>query len=81
MGLHKGRCYDESIRAKFTQEPWNKLLIATGDTQIIEWNNWGDKYWGADIITGKGLNRLGCLLMTLRKEFKLATPTSVEQLT
>lgn len=61
-----------ALRAKFAQEPWNKLLMDTQDTQIIEWNNWGDSYWGADIITGKGLNRLGCLLMTLRKEFKEA---------
>lgn len=55
---------------KFQQSPWYEALMATGDTQIIEWNNWGDKYWGADHLTGKGLNRLGCLLMQLRAEFK-----------
>lgn len=58
-----------ALSIKFSNKPWYGLLIATGDAQLIEWNNWGDKYWGVT-EDGKGRNRLGVLLMELREEFK-----------
>lgn len=58
-----------ALSLKFSMQPWYDLLMATGDTQLIEWNNWGDKYWGVT-EDGRGRNRLGVLLMELRDEFK-----------
>lgn len=39
-------------------------LIATGDRQLTEGNNWNDKYWG--VCRGIGMNWLGRLLMDQR---------------
>lgn len=56
------------VKTKFTQNKWMiKLLIATGDATLIEGNTWRDQYWG--VYHGKGLNRLGEILMQLRAEF------------
>jgi len=55
------------LLAKFGQHP--KLaakLIATGDAELVEGNTWGDTFWGRDLATGRGDNRLGKLLMELR---------------
>lgn len=41
-------------------------LLATGDLYLEETNHWGDKYWG--VCGGVGKNRLGELLMLVRKE-------------
>lgn len=41
-------------------------LLATGDQELIEGNTWGDHYWG--VCNGKGANRLGKILMRIRKE-------------
>lgn len=51
---------------KFTQNPyWRQKLIDHNDV-IIEWNNWGDKYWGVTINDCLGNNVLGVLLMQIR---------------
>lgn len=42
-------------------------LLATGDGQLVEGNNWGDRFWGVD---GHGLNMLGRLLMIIRDTLK-----------
>ena len=53
--------------AKFTQnEDLKKKLIDTGNATLIEGNWWGDQYWG--VCGDIGENRLGKLLMELRKE-------------
>ena len=41
-----------------------ELLLSTGDKRLEETNTWGDTYWG--VCNGKGLNRLGEILMTCR---------------
>ena len=62
--IHKMR---EVLECKFSQHPFLKeQLIATGDAQLIEGNNWNDKFWG--VCNGQGLNHLGILLMNLRRE-------------
>lgn len=43
-----------------------KKLIKTGDAELIEGNWWGDKYWG--MCNGEGMNKLGKILMQVRKE-------------
>ncbi|MCI0391202.1 MAG: NADAR family protein, partial [Acidobacteria bacterium] len=45
---------------------WHTRLMATGDEEIVEWNNWGDRYWGRDVRDRRGENHLGRLLMELR---------------
>ena len=42
------------------------MLLASGDSPIIEWNNWNDKDWGASITDNKGKNALGLILMDIR---------------
>ena len=49
---------------KFIGTLLEPLLLATGDAELIEGNNWGDTYWGK--CNGQGLNRLGILLMQIR---------------
>ncbi len=37
---------------------------------LQEGNRWGDTFWGVDLRTGKGENKLGKILMRVRKELK-----------
>lgn len=55
------------LKAKFSQHPvLAKKLLATGDTELLEGNTWGDMIWGVDHQTGKGANHLGIMLMDRR---------------
>lgn len=57
------------VRAKFVQNPdLLKRLIDTGDLELTEGNRWRDTYWGVDLVTGKGENHLGIILMKIRAE-------------
>ena len=59
----------EVCRAKFTQNPQlAKRLLATGDEELVEGNNWGDTFWGK--VDGKGQNHLGRILMQIRDALK-----------
>ena len=55
------------LKAKFTQNPHlaEKLKKET-DEDLIEYNNWGDTYWG--VCNGVGTNMLGLILRQLRDE-------------
>jgi ribA/ribD-fused uncharacterized protein len=53
---------------KFSQEPFMSLLLATGDAYIEETNWWNDTVWG--VCNGKGENRLGKMIMEIRKELQ-----------
>lgn len=54
--------------AKFTQNPKLKFqLLETKDAVLIEGNTWNDTYWG--VCKGIGKNKLGEILMKIRKEF------------
>ncbi|MBO5435308.1 NADAR family protein [bacterium] len=56
-------------RAKFAQNPaLAEQLIATGDEELIEGNDWGDKTWG--MVNGEGQNLLGKILMQVRDELR-----------
>lgn len=48
---------------------WHKLLLETGDDEIIEYNNWNDTFWGVDIRKETGTNHLGKMLMEMRAAF------------
>jgi ribA/ribD-fused uncharacterized protein len=57
------------LRVKFA--PGSKLalqLMSTRGLVLEEGNTWGDTYWGVDLRTGEGENRLGKLLMQVRRE-------------
>lgn len=56
------------LRAKFTDKELAEQLLDTGDAELIEENEWGDRYWG--VCNGEGQNRLGKLLMKVREEIK-----------
>lgn len=48
-------------------------LLATGDQELVEGNDWGDTYWGA--CNGVGENNLGKILMQVRKEINGSDPS------
>lgn len=57
------------LRSKFRERAeMRNLLLATGDAQLVEGNDWGDTYWG--VCRGRGQNRLGQLLMQVRQELR-----------
>ena len=54
-------------KQKFTENEDLKIkLLQTGLEPIVESNTWGDTYWGQ--CNGKGLNKLGKILMQIREE-------------
>ena len=59
------------LRAKFDQNPrLARWLLETGDMLLCEGNRWRDVFWGIDLKTRQGENRLGQLLMALRKRYR-----------
>lgn len=64
---------DEIMReicfAKFRQNPeLCRALLATGERELIEGNDHGDRYWG--VCNGTGRNMLGQILMQVRVELQ-----------
>lgn len=73
----KDQIMHDIVLAKFTQNPDLKAkLIATGDEYLLEGNTWHDNYWGVCLCNGSkcldkvGKNKLGLILMEVRKELK-----------
>lgn len=60
----------ECLKQKFSQEPFRTMLLETGDTYIQEGNFWGDTFWGVDLNSKMGENRLGKLIMEIREHLK-----------
>ena len=61
------------VRAKFDQHPdLAQKLLATGDEELVEGNDWGDIYWG--VYKGRGNNMLGKILMRVRAELREESP-------
>lgn len=60
---------------KFSQNPeLIKKLVHTGERDLLEGNSHGDTIWGVDEVTLKGENKLGQLLMKLRKVLAIELP-------
>ena len=56
----------EVLICKFSQNhELKEKLIATGNEELIEGNNWNDRFWG--VCRGVGQNHLGKLLMEIRR--------------
>lgn len=56
------------LEEKFKCPHLRSWLLQTGTEKLVEGNNWGDKFWG--VCNGVGRNRLGKLLMEVRKELR-----------
>lgn len=56
------------LESKFENPFLADLLISTGESELIEENNWNDKFWG--VCRGVGKNMLGILLMEIREKLK-----------
>jgi len=57
------------LRLKFTKhESLKEKLLATGDEELVEGNDWNDRVWGK--VDGVGENHLGRLLMKIRAELR-----------
>jgi len=60
---------EEMLRLKFTKhESLKEKLLATGDEELVEGNDWNDRVWGK--VDGVGENHLGRLLMKIRAELR-----------
>lgn len=61
----------ELLEKKFATPTYKALLEATGDEDLVEGNDWHDRFWGAVWLTSEndwdGENHLGRLLMTIRR--------------
>jgi ribA/ribD-fused uncharacterized protein len=64
----KLKVMEDILNLKFAKEPFRSWLLATGDQEIVEGNNWGDRFWG--VCDGEGQNHLGRLLMKIRAKIK-----------
>lgn len=67
--LIKQDCMLDFLRQKFQEKGLAKMLLNTGNLDLIEGNRWGDTYWG--VCNGVGENHLGRLLMQVRDEIAL----------
>ena len=56
----------KGLEAKWNMEPYRTQLIDSYPEHIVEWNNWGDRFWGVDTSDNRGENWLGRLLMDIR---------------
>ena len=57
----------EIVKAKFEQNPkLRDYIICTRNEELVEGNNWNDRYWG--VCNGEGYNKLGRILMLVRDE-------------
>ncbi|MFO0971017.1 MAG: NADAR family protein [Candidatus Saccharimonadales bacterium] len=60
----------EAVKRKFAANHDIALLLAqTGVEELVEGNDWGDRFWGVDPIgSTDGENHLGLILMRVRNE-------------
>jgi len=61
----------ELVKNKFSLDSdLKRRLLATGNRMLEEGNRWGDSFWGVDLRTGRGQNKLGRILMRVRRELR-----------
>jgi len=61
---------EECLRQKFNQEPFRTKLLSTRNIDIQEEDRWNDTIWGVCLKTNIGDNKLGKLIMKIRKELQ-----------
>lgn len=55
---------------KFQDQLLRARLLETGTMELVEGNNWNDTFWGVDLRSGIGENKLGKLLMKVREHYE-----------
>jgi len=60
-------------RQKYAHASFQQKLLATGDEELVEGNDWDDEIWGVVLATGKGQNLMGKILMQIRQELQHCT--------
>ena len=71
----KVRLMYEICMCKFMQNPeLRDKLLATGESTLIEGNNWGDYFWGK--VNNCGENQLGIILMDVRAKLQWNAETA-----
>ena len=70
------------VRYKFSEnDNLKKMILSTGDENLVEFNFWHDNYWGSCTCVkcgDEGVNNLGKLLMQIREELKPIKQPSFE---
>lgn len=71
----KDKVMYDILKDKFSRDPNKANLLATGECELIEGNNWHDRYWGrctCERCSKKepGRNQLGKILMQVRDELR-----------
>lgn len=59
----------ELLTIKFSDRRLAKILVDTGDAELIYANEWNDQFWG--VYGYRGENWLGRVLMTIRDELRV----------
>ena len=55
------------VLTKFSSDEYLAYkLLETGEEVLMEGNTWNDTYWGVDLDTMQGKNKLGLILMKVR---------------
>jgi predicted NAD-dependent protein-ADP-ribosyltransferase YbiA (DUF1768 family) len=71
---------EDLVWRKFTENPGlDDLLLATNDAELIEGNNWKDRFWG--VSNGEGRNELGKIIMRTRQKLRLNHNAKIVQAT
>ena len=60
----KVKIMEWAVNEKFKDPELEKMLIDTGNEELVEGNWWNDTYWG--VCNGVGENNLGKILMRVR---------------
>lgn len=69
----KFKIMEWGVNEKFKNPELSKMLIDTGEEELIEGNFWHDIYWGkcnCNRCGNKGENNLGKILMSIREKRK-----------
>lgn len=72
------RVMERILRTKFRNKKLKKMLIATGDKQLIDQNYFHEMFWGVCGCTmhqRRGLNMIGKILMKIRADSTSSKPT------
>lgn len=64
----KFKIMEWGVNEKFKNPELSKMLIDTGEEELVEGNTWGDTYWG--VCNNIGENNLGKILMRVRDKIK-----------
>jgi ribA/ribD-fused uncharacterized protein len=71
--VERYRVMREVLEQKFADQHLAGLLLATGDAELVEGNDWHDTHWGVCSCrrhNGVGDNHLGRMLMEVRAQLR-----------